>query len=75
MNRVAGNDDDYHEYRIRPYQREKLNTIPTSHLSAIIGRRTYNRWRDLIPESAIAGTEGERRLRVSTVSTTSLQIQ
>jgi hypothetical protein len=57
------NDDDYHEYRIRPYQQEKSNTIPTSQLSAIISRRTYNQWRDLTPESAIPRTK--RRLRVS----------
>jgi len=36
------NDDDYHEYRIRPYQQEKSNTISTSQLSAIIRRRTEN---------------------------------
>jgi hypothetical protein len=57
------NDDDYHEYRIRPYQQEKSNIIPTSQLRAIISRRTYNQWRDLTPESAIPRTE--RRLRVS----------
>ena len=64
------NDDDYHEYRIRPYQKEKSNTIPTGQLSAIISRRT-NQWRDLTPESAIPRTEGEveRRLWVSTSCT------
>jgi hypothetical protein len=71
------NDDDDQEYRIRPYQQEKSNTIPTSQLSAIISRRTYNQWRDLTPESAISRTEVEveRRLRVGTVATTFLQFE
>jgi hypothetical protein len=40
--RVTCDDDNYHDYRIRPYQHEKLNTIPTSQLSAIISQRCYN---------------------------------
>ena len=71
---VAGNDD-YDDYRIRPYQREKSNTIPTSQLTAIISQRTYDQSRDLTPESAIPRTEGKRRLRVGTVATTFLQIE
>jgi len=43
----------YHEYRIRPYQWQKSNTIPTSQLSVIISWRKYNQWRDLTPESAM----------------------
>jgi hypothetical protein len=73
MKRVAGNDGDYHQYRIRPYQQEKADTIPTCQLNAIISRRTYNQWRDLTPESAIPRTK--RRLRVSTVATTFLQFE
>jgi len=67
------NDHDYHEYRIRPYQQEKSNTIPTSQWSAIISWRTYNQWRDLTPESAIPRTE--RQLQVSTVATTFFQFE
>jgi len=71
------------DYSIRPmieteYNRDtESNTIPTCQLSAIISRRTYNQWRDLTPESAIWRTEGEveRRLRISTVATTSLRIE
>jgi len=72
---AAGNDDKHHEYSMRRYQKEKLNTVTTCLLSAIISRRTYNQWRDLIPELAIPRTEGMRPLRVSSVATTSLQIE
>jgi len=43
----------------------------------IISRRTYSQRCDLTPESALPRTEGEveRRLRVSTVGTTSLRIE
>jgi len=59
MDVTRRHNDVNHEYRIRPSQREKSNTIPTSQLSAIISRRTYNQWRDLTPESVISRTEGE----------------
>ena len=36
------NDDDYHQYRIRPYQREKSNTIRTSQSIVVISHRSYN---------------------------------
>jgi len=65
MDETRRHNDVNHEYRIRPYQRENSNTIPTSQLSVIISQRTYNQWRDLTPESAIPRTE--RRLRVGTV--------
>jgi len=69
MDETRLHNDVNHEYRIRPYQRENSNTIPTSQLSVIISQRTYSQRRDLTPESAISRTEGEveRRLRVSTV--------
>jgi len=44
MRRIADNDDNYHEYRIWPYQEEKSNTIPTSPLAVIISQRSYNEW-------------------------------
>jgi len=74
---VAGKDDDNRKYMIWPYKREKSNTIPTSQLSMIISRRTYDQWHDHTHESAIPRTEGEveKRLRVSTVETTSLLIE
>jgi len=41
---VAGNDNNYHESSIRPYQRGKYNTIRTSQLSTMISYRTDNQW-------------------------------
>jgi len=73
MRRVTGNDNDYHKYRIQPYQEEKLNTIPTSQLSATISRRTYNQWCNHTPGSAIPRTE--RGLQLSTFATTFLQFK
>ena len=58
MKRIAGNDDDYHQYRDLPYQRQKWNTIPSSQLSAIIGQRTYSQRRNLTPGSTIPRTNG-----------------
>jgi len=45
---IGSNDDNYHEYSIRGDQWGKSNTIPTSQLSPIISRRTYNQLCDLI---------------------------
>jgi hypothetical protein len=59
MDEMRRHNDVNHEYRIRPYQQEKSNTIPTSQLSMIISQGTYNQWRDLTPELAILRTKGE----------------
>jgi len=75
---TRGRDYSIWPMRETEYDRDiESNTIPTSQLSPIISRRTYNQWRDLTPESAIRRTEGEveRRLRISTVVTTSLRIE
>ena len=74
--RVTGNDDNYHEYRTPlfdpAYEGNRIrytslssNSIPTSQLSAIISRRTYNQLRDLTPESAIPRTKGEVERRIT----------
>jgi len=40
--RVTCDDDNYHDYRIRPCEHQKSNTISTSQLSAIISQRSYH---------------------------------
>jgi len=71
MQCIAGNKYDYHKYSIRPYQPVKSNTIPTSHLTAIISRRTFIWLCKLTPEAAILITEREvKRVRASCTPTT-----
>jgi hypothetical protein len=71
MDETRHHNNVNHEYRIRPYQREKSNTIHTSQLSVIISQRTYNQWHDLTPESTIPRTEGEvKRVSASCIPTT-----
>jgi len=74
---TTGRDHWILPLRETEYDREKSNNIPTTQLSAIISQRTYNQLCDLTPESAIPRTEGEgeRRLWVSRVATTSLRIE
>ena len=53
------------------YDRGKSNTIPTSQLSGIICRRTYNQWSYLTSELALWTTEGKvKRVSASCIPTT-----